>query len=144
MASKVVVPETEVVKCRGCGKTLSSAEAIKAGVGGLCAQHDANGLDAQALQAHRLSMTVNTAPDGFIKLAVLDKLVKAKRATMPGLTITRMVNAIGKDRGLVPPLHEIARPVYLPNGHRWVNGWLATKPGLEAIRTGDFSKAPTK
>jgi len=139
-----VASEVDVVKCTACGKVLSSAGAVDAGLGGLCAKHLANGLDATALQAHRLSMTVDVAPEGFIKLAVLDKLVKAKRATMPGLTITRMVNAIGKDRGLVPPMHEIARPVYLPNGHRWVDGWLASKAGLEAIRTGDFSKAPKR
>src|SRR3989337_2771922 len=62
------------------------------------------------LQAHYASVTGNV-PAGYIPLATLDKAVKAHKATIPGLTIAKMVKAIGGDRALQPPVNPICKPV---------------------------------
>ena len=132
------------IKCTMCGKTLATASAQAAGMGGLCAAHVTAGRTPQTIAQHRATLTVAVAPANFISIGALDKVIKAKRHQYPGLTITKMVNAIGRDVGLLPPVHPICQIVYTPNKWRWVNDWLATPAGLKALQTGDFSKAPTQ
>ena len=135
--SKATVPVATV--CAVCGKHITRATTVTAGIGHKCAQLQATYTPAQ-LQAHYASVTGNV-PQGYIPLATLDKTVKAKKHAIPGLTISKMVKAIGGDRALNAPVHPICAPVY--NGRqRWVNGWLATPAGLTAIATGNYAKAP--
>lgn len=133
----------ERVTCKVCGKTLTREQSVAEVIGHRCETLLKRGYDAKKLATHYASVT-GTIPEGFIKVADLDRKIKAHRASgkFPGLTISAMVKAIGKDRAVDPPLHEIARPIYDARRHRWVNAWLATDAGLKAIASGDFGKAP--
>jgi hypothetical protein len=138
--SKATQPQVHYT-CTACGKKLTRNASQTAGVGHTCAALAAKFTPAQ-LQAHYASVTGNV-PQGYIPLATLDKAVKAARAkgTPPGITISKMVKAIGGDRALNAPANPICAPVY--NGRqRWVNGWLATPQGLQAIATGNYAHAP--
>jgi len=134
----------EVPKCSVCGKLLTNSARQDVGMGKLCEHRLASGYNATRLAEHRASMTVATIPEGYIKLARLDALVKASRVKYPGLTISKMVRAIGKDRATEPAIHPICTPIYDSRGHRWVRDWLATPAGLKAIQLSDFSEAPAK
>jgi len=135
--SKAAAPAATV--CPVCGKHISKLATVTAGIGAKCAHVQAQFTPAQ-LQAHYASVTGNV-PQGYIPLATLDKAVKAKKHAVPGLTISKMVKAIGGDRALLPPVHPICTPVY--NGRqRWVNAWLATPQGLQAMATGNYAHAP--
>lgn len=92
-------------------------------------------------QAHYAKITRPTVPTGYVKLATFKPLVKSMVATIPGLTVTKVVNAIGRDKGAKPPAHPIAQPIYV-NNVRYVNPYLATKAGLTCIATGQWAKAP--
>jgi len=139
--SKSTSPSVERIVCKVCGKTLTRDQSIKAVIGHRCDSLLAAGFDAVKLAAHYAQVT-GAIPEGYVKLSDLDKKVKREKGHVPGLTISKMVKAIGRDRALESALHPIARPVYDVRRHRWVNGWLMTKAGLVAIATGDFSKAP--
>lgn len=134
----------EVPKCQVCGKFITSSKSQESGMGQLCEHRIEKGQTATFLAEHRASMTVATIPEGYIKLARLDDLVKASRVKYPGLTISKMVKAIGKDRATEPAIHPICTPLYDARGHRWVRDWLATPAGLKAMQLSDFSKAPAK
>jgi len=141
-SSTTKAPPAPPITCNICGKKVTKGATIKAGMGSRCA-HIAQQYTPAQLAQHYKKLSVASMPKGFIKLAVLDKKVKAQKHNVAGLTITKMVNAIGKDRANKPPAHPIAQPYYLPNRHRVVNAWLATPAGLKAIATGNFSGAPT-
>jgi hypothetical protein len=92
------------------------------------------------LQAHYTTLTGNV-PQGYVTVASLHKTIVAQAHKYPGITVSKMVRAIGGDRALLPPANPVCKPVY--NGRqRWVNGWLATPQGLQAIATGNYGKAP--
>ena len=146
MASKVPsttkqVPPTPPT-CTICGKTLKKGKSITNGVGHTCAQNAAAKTPAQ-WQAHTAAHTATSIPKGYVKLATFKQIVPANAHKIPGLNINKVVTCIGRDKAAKPPKHAICRPVYV-NGIRYVNGWLATQPGLQAIATGNYGKAPTK
>ena len=133
--------QPQKVVCQICGKTLTKATAQKAGQGSRC-QHIASKFTPAQMQAHYKAHSVAAIPKGFIKVAALDKAVKANKHKVPGLTISKMVAAMGRDRASNPPVNPIAKPYYLPNRHRVIHAWLATPAGLNAIATGQWDKAP--
>ena len=135
--------QDERVSCKVCGKTLTREQSIAETIGHRCETLLKRGYDAKKLARHYAENT-GTIPEGFIKVADLDRKIKTHRASgkYPGLAISKMVKAIGKDRAVDPPLHPIAKPIYDVRRHRWVDAWLATPAGLKAIASGDFSKAP--
>jgi hypothetical protein len=90
---------------------------------------------AQAAQVKQ-SLSVKVAPVGYIKVAQLH--VACKAAYVP---VNKMVKAIGGDRNLMPVAHPICTPVIV-NNVRYVNAWLSTKNGLNAILTGNYAQAP--
>lgn len=141
-ATSTTPNKPQKVVCTVCGKTVTKGATIKAGHGTRCAAIQKQ-FTPQQLQTHYKKISVAAMPKGFIKVAALDKAVKANAHNVPGLTISKMVNAIGKDRANNPPANPIAQPYYLPNRHRVVHGWLATPAGLQAIATGQWDKAPT-
>ena len=144
MAKARTTPKASAkVVCQYCGKHLTKAGSQAATAGHLCSKLAANGYTAAKLAQHRLAQTVTTIPAGYIKLAQLHKIVQANKAKIAGLNIAKMVRVIGGDRALSTPAHPICTPLYTANGHRWVNPWLATQAGLQAIATGNFAKAPT-
>jgi hypothetical protein len=128
-------------KCVYCGKTLTKNASVTATCGAKCAKLASNYTPAQ-LVAHYATVT-GTVPQGYITVASLHKTIVANKAKYPGISVAKMVKAIGGDRALQTPAHPVCTPVY--NGNcRWVNGWLQTPAGLNAIATGNFGKAPTK
>lgn len=136
---------SEKVVCTICGKTLKSEASLTKGIGHRCDTLREQGWTSQKLQAHYAEITAAAPPEGYVKLATFHQLVKKHREKIPGLTVSKVVKAIGKDRGIEKPLHPIARPVYVGGRKtRWVHPWLATAAGLKAIASGDFSKAPTE
>lgn len=128
--------------CTICGKTLTRQQSIDNEIGHRCETLIEAGWTGEKLMKHQASQT-GAIPAGFVKVADLHRKIDAT-SDIPGLTVTKMVNAIGKDRAVEGPIHAIAKPVYDSRRTRWVNPWLATKDGLTAIATGDWSKAPTK
>lgn len=131
----------ERVVCKICGKTLTREKSVTAEIGHRCDTLIAQGWSGEKLDAHYATVT-GAVPDGYIKVADLHRTIDRKKAGIPGLTVSKMVRAIGRDRALEGPAHPIARPIYDSRRVRWVNQWLATVPGLKAIASGDFSKAP--
>lgn len=133
----------ERVSCTICGKTLTRKQSVDNEIGHRCDTLIAQGWTGEKLQKHEASQT-GPIPEGYVKLATFKQIVPAKVHKIAGLTISKVVKAVGKDRAVEPPLHPIAKPIYDSRRTRWVNPWLATDAGLKAIATGDFSKAPTK
>jgi hypothetical protein len=132
-------PPAQPAKCAYCGKVLTRAASTAAGIGHKCAQLQAQFTPAQ-LQAHYATLTGNV-PAGYVTVASFKVTIPANAHKVPGLTISKLVRAIGGDRATGTLANPICKPVY--NGRqRWVNGWLATPPGLQAIATGNYSKAP--
>lgn len=142
MANKAEDLTNDVVTCEICGKTLTREQSQEAGMGHRCETLRQQGWDAKKLQTHYAKLRVDEVPEGYIKVAQLHKTINRERANIPGLTVSKMVRAIGRDRAIEGPAHPIAKPVYDQRNHRWVNEWLATKEGLTAIATNDWSKAP--
>jgi hypothetical protein len=125
--------------CPICGKHITRTATLAAGIGATCAHLQARFTPAQ-LQAHYATLTGNV-PAGYVTVASFKATIPANAHKVPGLTISKLVKAIGGDRATNPLAHPICKPVY--NGRqRWVNGWLATPAGLQAIATGNYSKAP--
>ena len=133
----------EPVTCTICGKTLTRKQSQDNEMGSRCDHLIQEGWTGEKLQKHQAAQT-GKIPDGYVKLATFKQIVPANVTKVPGLTISKVVKAVGKDRAVEPPLHAIARPIYDSRRTRWVNPWLASKDGLTAIATGDFSKAPAK
>lgn len=133
----------ERVTCTICGKTLTRTKSIETGIGHRCDSLIAQGWTGEKLRKHEASQT-GPIPEGYVKLTTFHQIVPAKAHKIAGLTISKVVKTVGKDRAVEPPLHPIAKPIYDSRRTRWVNPWLATDAGLKAIATGDFSKAPKK
>jgi hypothetical protein len=120
--------QAEVTKCRFCGKYLIRDKSVEQEAGDYCEHlREDLGYTTETLMAHRATMSAPTAPEGYIKVADLHKICEAA-----GIPVNRMVNAIGRDRGLSAPIDPRFRPVYV-KGTRWVDGWCATKEGLAMI-----------
>ena len=139
--SNTAKPAAKIV-CTTCGKTITKAATLKSGVGSRC-QHMQTVLPATKMQAHYKRISVTTMPKGYVKVATFTGLVKSNAHNIAGLTVAKVVKAIGTDRATGPLANPICQPYYLPNRHRVVHGWLATQAGLQAIATGNFSGAPT-
>ena len=127
--------------CTICGKTLTREQSVTNEIGHRCDTLIAQGWTGEKLTKHYASVT-GKVPEGYVKVADLHRKIDSKKHAIPGLTVSKMVKAIGRDRALEGPIHAIAKPVYDDRRHRWVNGWLASDAGLKAIASGDFSKAP--
>lgn len=135
----------EVVKCEICGKTLTREQSQETGLGHRCDTLKQAGWTGEKLQKHYAKLTVSEIPEGYIKVADLHRKIDQRKHAIPGLTVSKMVKTIGRDRALEGPLHEIARPVYVGSRRvRYVDPWLASTDGLKAIASGDFSKAPKR
>lgn len=119
--------EVEVTKCRFCGKFLIRDKSIEQEAGDLCEQLHQQ-YTSEQLMAHRATMTVAKAPEGFIKVSELHKICERE-----GIPVNRMVTAIGRDRGLSAPIHPKFKPIYVGNT-RYLDPWCATKEGLAVIR----------
>ena len=127
-----VPPVTPTLVCPKCGKPTPKS----GGIGHRCLQVQA--------AAGKTYYVYGQPPVGYISLQNCWQLQKAHHAKSPvaGFTKSKLVQAIGTDRGILPPAHAICT-VYFA-GQRFVHPWLATVLGMQAIASGNYSKAPAK
>ena len=121
--------------CKACGKPVTGLTATTTGVGGCCSKIVA--LRATGVTQWQHAIVMASVPTGFV--ALTGKVNPACKAA--GVPVAHLVNATGKDRCMLPPMHAICTVVVV-NGVRYVNGWLATKAGLQALSTYNFTHAP--
>lgn len=124
----------EITKCRFCGKILIRDKSIEQEAGDLCEKLHEKYTPEELAQA-KMNRTVTQLPEGYIAIPVLHKICEAN-----GVPVNRMVNAIGRDRGLSEPIDERLRPVYFGRT-RYVSGWAATPEGLAVIAGSKPTKA---
>jgi len=127
-------------KCKYCGKWLSRDEDTPEDElrGDVCkAIHEERGLDGKALLEHRRSQSVAEIPvvesgpfkgQKWLKLATF-KIILPKA----GIPVSRIVDAIGKDRSLDGPVDPRFRVVYVGRP-RYIHPWCASSEGLEFLR----------
>lgn len=119
--------EAEVTKCRFCGKILIRDKSIEQEAGDLCEKlHEQ--FTSEELMAHRGTMSGTTVPEGWIKVSDLHKICERE-----GIPVNRMVNAIGRDRGLGAPIDPRFKPLYVGRA-RYLDPFCASKEGLALIR----------
>jgi hypothetical protein len=136
-ASTTAQAQTQKPVCAVCGKPLAMRNAGKT-CGALCANRLANGQTAQVCASAKAAFSMATVPTGYVSLTgIVNPACKA--AFVP---ISHLVKFTGGDRVMGQIPHAVCVPVYV-NGTRYVNGWLATKAGLQALQTGNFAQAPT-
>lgn len=118
----------ELVKCLRCGKTLVRDTSIEREEGDLCSHlYDELGHTQESLREIRAKATVQAVPEHMIKIAALHRICVSK-----GIPVSRMVVAIGGDRGLNAPADKRLKPIYVGNA-RYVSDWAATAEGLALI-----------
>jgi hypothetical protein len=139
MAKKVVVQA--VTKCSVCGKTLTRAQSITGSCGKLCAMRKAQGTTLATLAVNKQKFTITAAQASNAKLFISVAQLHRACVNTSLCTVSKMLKAMGGDTAMATPLHPIAQ-VFWCNGQRYVNSWLATQTGLNAMYTGNFSKAP--
>ena len=137
--STPIVPNPTLPTCKACGKPLKRASAQASGHGALCAQLLAKGITSAKVAQYHKALSLPALPKGYIFLAQLDKAIKANPTN--GCTISKMVKCTGQDKALYAPMHPIAQVWYVGR-NRVLHGWLATKAGMVAMATGNYSKAP--
>lgn len=126
----VKVNGVEKYKCQHCGKWITREEAVEEEQGDYCKHlREDLGYTTMTLAEHRRKMTVDSVPDGWVKVASLHNI--CERENVP---VSAMVRAFGGDRCLLPPLHPKFQIVYCGNA-RWLDPWCASKEGLDFLRS---------
>lgn len=128
-------------KCEICQKTLTREQAQAKGMGHRCEQLKAEGWTGEKLSKHYASITVPEPPKGWIKVADLHRKIDKVKHNYPGLNVSKMVRAMGKDRSIEDAAHPVIKPVYVGRT-RYLDPWNASDAGLKALASGDWSKAP--
>ena len=99
--------------CEVCGKALSDPICVDRGIGPECF---AKGFTAAMIAEHLAEMTVEELPEGMIPLSEAYRMYKEETDIPP----TRLLNACGGNRQLVPPIDPMFRMIrykgkrYLP------------------------------
>lgn len=86
------------------------------------------GWTEEEVRKMRESLTVNEVPEGWIKISDLHKI-----CVKEGIQISRMVKAIGGDRGMEPVLNPDFKIIY-SGRNRWISPKAATKESLNLLR----------
>jgi hypothetical protein len=134
--AKVKKPKYEGPACSVCNKPLKDPDSIKAGIGPLCR---AKGWTKEAVAAKMAQLKRDTIPDGWLKLADLDKLLRKE-----GIPVARMVKAVGGDRGMEEPAHPMFQVAYVGRA-RYLSPECFTDAGLNILRDKYLGKpAPEK
>jgi hypothetical protein len=102
--------------CSICHKPLSNHVSVGNGMGAICSSKIKLLPKGTTLEDHYASITLDEAPDGFIKLRDALEKLKAK-----GISVYRVVQAMGGDRMLRPPLNDNFKVVFVA-GTRYING----------------------
>ena len=138
--AKSTTPAAPPAVCQYCNKPLKKGASVKAGCGKVCAKLAAKFTPTQ-LQAHMLAQTASTVPANYVPVASVSRFIRANAHKVPGCNVNRFVTAMGRDKGINPAAHPSVKPVYV-NGQRYVHQFLASIPGMQAIATQNWDKAP--
>jgi hypothetical protein len=142
MADEPEVKEKKVVKkyegpaCSVCGKPLTDPESIKAGIGPLCR---AAGWTKETVAAKMATLKRDAIPEGWVKLADV-----AAKCRAEGIPVTRLVRAVGGDRGMAEPASPIFSVIYVGRS-RYLDPRVMKEEGLNLMRDKYLGKpAPEK
>lgn len=126
---------TKKYRCQYCGKWIKFETWDEFEAGDYCHQlREDRGFTDVTLAEHRQGMSADEVPttkDGreFIKVAVLDRKLKKL-----GIPVSRMVNAMGRDRCIDGPLHPKFQPVYVGRA-RYLHPDCGEEWGLDFMRS---------
>jgi len=98
--------ESKGPTCAICGKPLSDEQSLERGIGPLCWARQESGVD---LGAHYQEITIEQAPEGWIKLSEVAKTLSENHL----VPVARLLKACGGDRALDPVLHERYQVLYV-------------------------------
>lgn len=102
--------------CSICGKPLSQASSVEAGMGDIC-QHKVSLLPSgMDMAQYRASLTTEELPKGAVKLRIA-----VDEAHKLGIGRSRFLKAVGGDRHLLPPLNDHFKTTY-HKGARYLPG----------------------
>ena len=133
---KVAKPKYEGPACSVCGKPLSDPESVKAGIGPLCR---AKGWTKEMWQAKMAELKSDTVPEGFVKLSEVADLCRKENTP-----VSRLVRAVGGDRGMEEPAHPKFKVMYVGRA-RYLDPWVTSEEGLNLMRDPHLGKpAPEK
>lgn len=115
-------------KCPACGKWVNGT---KGSAGKLCMAHQ-SGL----IKTHVI--TLDKVPANYVKIAAVHTACASRE-----IPISRLILAFGKDKVTQRPLSPITYPICVTGDrNRYISDWTLKAEGLNAIKTGDFSKVP--
>jgi hypothetical protein len=135
-AKKAPKPKYEGPACSVCGKPLTDPESVKAGIGPLCR---AKGWTKEMWQAKMAELKSDTVPEGFVKLSEVADLCRKEN-----IPVSRLVRAVGGDRGMEEPAHPKFKVMYVGRA-RYLDPWVVTEEGLNLMRDPNLGKpAPEK
>ena len=89
------------------------------------------------VKAKRASLTVEEAPDGWVKVSEVGDACREA-----GIPVSKLVRAFGGDRGMYPPAAPVFKFVYVGRT-RYVSGECLTK-GMELLANPTFLKTTRK
>ncbi len=133
---KAPKPKYEGPACSVCGKPLTDPESVKAGIGPLCR---AKGWTKEMWQAKMATLKRDAVPEGFVKLSDVADLCRKE-----GIPVSRLVRAVGGDRGMDEPAHPKFSVIYVGRA-RYLDPWVTSEEGLNLMRDPNLGKpAPEK
>jgi hypothetical protein len=129
-------PKYEGPACSVCGKPLSDPESLKAGIGPLCR---AKGWTKEMWQAKMATLKADEVPEGWVKLSEVADLCRKE-----GIPVTRLVRAVGGDRGMEDPIDPMFLVKYVGRA-RYLDPRVTSEEGLNILRDKYLGKpAPEK
>ena len=121
--------KVEITKCQRCGKTLVRDLCVEREEGDLCSHYyDELGMTKDDLATERAKRTIKEVPQGWIKTRQLHRICESH-----SIPVSRMVKAMGTDRGMGPLLDPRFEFKYVGNA-RYVDGWCASEEGLALLK----------
>jgi hypothetical protein len=99
------VTKPEGPRCLVCNKPLTDPESVALGVGPLC---HAKGWTKESVAAKMADLKKTEVPEGWIKLAAV-----ADRCRAEEIPVSRLVRAVGGDRGMEDPIKPMFQVIYV-------------------------------
>lgn len=134
------------VRCTFCNKVLTRVGTTETGHGARCAQVQ-KVLSGKSIHSLKLVDPRIKDNKNYIKVADLHRMIDARKAVVGGLSVNKMVQALGGDRVVNAKgaknasTSVVITPIYAGiKGTRFVHRWCSTITGMRAIANGDFSK----
>jgi hypothetical protein len=132
------------VVCSVCSKPLSALHSVNGTCGTRCDSLRKRGVNQEVIATSLRAYMVSTIPVDHVSMATVHRTIDAHPEW--GCSVNRMVKACGEDRPYLKDA-KFANPICKPliavgSKVRMLHPWLNTRDGIEAMGTGNFSKAP--